>query len=110
MKNLIALLIVLVLGSSAIIAKEINPKTQLRNEVASLLQRPIIKVDKQEVNAVIEFTINSQNELVVINVSSERKEVAEFVKQRLNYHKLSTVKMQKGKDFYRISLKVVPAV
>ena len=109
MKKLAVLLVVLVLGTSQLFANnnvELNPEQKLRNKVAVLLEKPEIKVENQELNANIEFTVNSNNEIVVLTVDAEEEAVADYVKSRLNYQKIDATVSKKGNRIFKIALKI----
>ena len=93
MKKLIVLFFALVLGSSQVFASNENPASKdqkLRNEVADLLKSPEIELEKDEISASIQFTLNNKGEIVVLTVDSEEDVVEYFVKSRLNYKKVNS--------------------
>ncbi len=109
MKKITVLLFAIVLGSSQIFASNNNPvnaEQLLRNEIASLLDHPKIKVEKEELSANIEFTLNSRDEIVVLTVDSEQDIVIEYVKSRLNYKKIDS-EIKAGNKVFKIALKII---
>ncbi|MBT8271695.1 MAG: hypothetical protein HKO90_04635 [Flavobacteriaceae bacterium] len=90
------LLIAAIAFSSALTAStnpiEANPaetvkSTVITKEVGKLLQNPTFLVD-HDTYAEVTLTINKNNELVVLSVDSDDKQVEGFIKGRLNYHVL----------------------
>lgn len=108
MKKLVVLL-ALVLGSSSVFANDntgANPEQKLRNEIAALLDKPEIIVEKEELSANIEFTVNSNDEIVVLTVNSEEDNITEYVKTRLNYKKIEAGVSNKGTKVFKLTLKI----
>ncbi len=101
MKKIQAFLLatVLLVGSFAsaatIPAKEKkNPTTE---EIRGLLSDSDFIVE-EDISAFVTFMLNDAGEMVVLSVDTEYKTVENFVKARLNYHKLSTP-LTKGKEY-----------
>lgn len=108
MKKLVVLL-ALVLGSSSILANDntgVNPEQELRNEIAALLEKPEIIVENEELSANIEFTVNSNDEIVVLTVNSEEDRITEYVKTRLNYQKVEAGVSNTGTKVFKLTLKI----
>ena len=109
MKKIALILLVLVLGSSSVLANnnsEANPEQKLRNEIATLLEKPEFSLEKEALHANIEFTVNSNGEIVVLTVNAEEAIVAEYVKSRLNYQKIDTGVSNKRNKVFKLSLKI----
>ena len=60
--------------------KGTKAEQELRNEIASLLDKPNVIIDKKELKANIEFTLNGKNEVVVLTVDSQDQDVSHYVK------------------------------
>ena len=64
-----------------------SPNKELRDYVISLVDKPVFDLfdhNKQEV-ALIQFTINSKNEIVVLTVDTGNEELEDYIKMCLNY-------------------------
>jgi hypothetical protein len=113
MKNLKTIITVIALSLStvfSVVATENNPlnsKTnkELRSEISSLLGDKIPLQVKKESMAEVAFMLNNKNEIVIFSVDSKIDELSAFVKNKLNYKKLTTKGVKKG-EFYRIPLKI----
>lgn len=111
MKKAIILFAMFVLGTSVSFATS-NPESETKStsvseEIKSLLQSPRFTfVDNaKETEAMVSFTLNDKNEIVVINVESKNSQVESFVKSRLNYQALKNKTLLKGK-IYKMPLKI----
>lgn len=111
MKKAVILLAMFVLGTGVSFAAnnlESEPTTSssLVQEIKSLLKSPKFDfADNKETKAMVSFTINNKNEIVVISVDSKNELVEGFVKTRLNYKKLNNKSLLKGK-IYKMPLKI----
>lgn len=110
MKKLIVL-VVAILASVQVFANdkttEENSETKLRNEIVVLLDKPKIELANSEIKAKIEFILNTKGEIVILTVDSEKKEIENYVKSRLNYQRIDTsIDASKNKVF-KFSLKVL---
>lgn len=85
--------------------KNTTTSTNLTEEIKELLKKPAFKVDAEE-TAYVTFTLNQNQEIVVLSVDSENASIENFIKSRLNYQKVSS---GLGDDikFYRMPVRVV---
>lgn len=93
MKNLKTILLALVIATSSVLSARTEPvkktvKTSITQDVSDLLKNPTFRVEK-ELLADVTLTVNKNNEIVVLSVDSESSQVINFIKNRLNYNKLS---------------------
>lgn len=58
-------------------------ESELRTEIIKLLKDSKFEFDN--LKATVEFIINGQGELVVLNIDSKNSEVVNFIKNKLNY-------------------------
>ena len=104
MKHLKTLLVVVALTfSGALFANTTSEdlKTEsatITEQVQKLLKNPNFLVE-DEIVANVKITLNKNNEMVVLSVDSENNKIGEFVKNRLNYNKLSTTLKGSQKTF-----------
>ncbi|MFD2563096.1 hypothetical protein [Aquimarina rubra] len=110
MKKLIVL-VVAVLASTQIFANDKTTKEtteqKLRSEIVLLLDKPQIRLDRNEINASIEFILNAKGEIVILNVDSEKEAVESYVKSRLNYKKVDSDITRTGNKVFKLRLKVL---
>ncbi|MFK6999717.1 hypothetical protein [Flavobacterium oreochromis] len=105
MKKLINLLVVIsaLLSSELVIAKvfkvdEDLPKaTKVITEVTKNALKDI-EIEKESVAYVL-FTINSDNELVVLDVKNSDKNVRQIIKSALNFKSLEEASLVAGKTY-----------
>lgn len=112
MKNLKTIIAVVALSLATVLpaAANTNPstkkegKSELRTTIVSLLGTHKYKLNKT-VEAQVSVMLNNENELIVVEVTSNDKSVASFVKAKLNYKKVEVTGIKKG-AVYRIPLKM----
>lgn len=61
--------------------------TKVSKEIKRLLENPNFLIEK-ELTAFVIFTLNDQNEIVVLSVKTEYETLENYIKSRLNYSKL----------------------
>jgi hypothetical protein len=113
MKNLKTIITLIALSLStlfSVVAIEKNPtkgksNKELRTEIISLLGDEIPVQVQNESLAEVAFIINNNNEIVVLSVDSKIEKLNSFVKNKLNYKKITTKGVKKG-EFYRMPLKI----
>jgi len=79
-------------------------KIKASEEIAKLLDAPSFEVP-ENVSAYISLMVNDDGEIVVLCVKTDDEKVEQFVKSRLNYHKLYTP-LLKGHE-YKVPLTIV---
>lgn len=82
-------------------------KNNLRNKINMLLGKYKQEL-KTTANATIKFMINTNGEIVVLSVETEKENIERFVKQKLNYKK-ANVKNVKALAVYTVPVKFVKA-
>lgn len=102
MKQFSLLLAALVLlGTSTAFATNNAAETEKASsttvEIKKLLKNPEFIVD-HEMEASVLFTVNDENEIVVLSVATEEADVESFVRERLNYRELKT-ELKCGKQY-----------
>ena len=111
MKKLIVLLVVAVLATVQVFANDKttkkNSETTLRNEIVDLLDRPQIEVTSNEIKASIEFILNTKGEIVILTVDTERSEIENYVKSRLNYQKIDFNGIETKNKVFKFNLKIL---
>ncbi len=79
-----------------------NNPTDIRNEIVSLVSKiDISDLENTYERAYVQFMVNADNEIVVVNVSS--KEMASRIKSKLNYKKLKTEEVKQN-EIYTVPL------
>lgn len=88
-KVFVALAFIAVSGMA--FANNVNPTkaqgAELRSEILSLIGTPQLD-DSMEERVIINFTVNSQNEVVVLSTSNAQLDG--YIKSRLNYKQVTT--------------------
>ncbi len=74
---------------SAPVSADVSPNSELRKEVAKLIKTPeLSKKGIAETHAFINFMVNEDNEIVILNVVSDNDYIKEFVRESLNRKKV----------------------
>lgn len=114
MKNLKTFIAIVALSFATVVPASANNdtepavktvKTELRSKIVSLLGHHSYTLQDQ-LTAEVSVMLNNQNELIVVSVDSNSKEVASFVKKKLNYKNVAIKGIKKG-TIYRMPLKMV---
>lgn len=84
-----------------------SPKKELSERISELLQDHQLTVEGQSVSAKVLFTLNHEQEVVVLSVETDYEPIEVFVKDRLNYRKVITSK-DMGSQVYTVNIKLVP--
>ncbi|MFP2995925.1 hypothetical protein ABN763_08440 [Spongiivirga sp. MCCC 1A20706] len=91
--NVFLLATVFAIGSAFASETKTEPKTinnaAISAEMSKLLKTPDFNV-KQDVRALVKFTLNDENEIVVLSIDSKDQQVVSYIKASLNYKKLTT--------------------
>lgn len=87
-------------------AVEFRDPEALRTELQELLKNHEFQLDK-EVTADITFTINKNNEVVVLSVDTDESFIRSYVEKRLNYKKLQCLP-KNDLDEYKMLVRIKP--
>ena len=69
-----------------------TPKKDLRHQIFKLIEKPdLSNTDFYQTEANLHFIVNALGEIVVLEVDTENDFVDTYLKQRLNYQKLTKV-------------------
>ena len=83
-----------------------DPAKSLSEQISQLLKRNSFEPDAVEMTAQVRFTLNQQQQIVVLSVDTENAELESFVKQRLNYRGVAFAGFEEGK-LYTIPVRIV---
>ena len=103
MKNLKLFIIAFVLFTMNVSASSmdpVKPTSQLRSEIVDLIGNNCpYDYHKNECTAEVLFTVNTNQEIVVISVTSPNKKAESYLKSKLNYKKVSQKPIREGEIF-----------
>ncbi|MBC3847284.1 hypothetical protein H8K90_12880 [Winogradskyella echinorum] len=111
MNKLKMLVLVVAIAFSSVISASTNPikdaePTSISKTVGKLLENPDFQLNK-DVEAIVNIFVNEKDEMVVVSVETDNKAVEKFIKNRLNYKKLS--KQTTSKSF-KVPVKLVESI
>lgn len=86
--------------------KGTDPAKMLKNQVVGILTGYHLKKSEKELVAKVTFTVNKQNEIVVLSVYSNSEKFETFVKQNLNYREVKSEGVVEGRR-YTIPVRIV---
>tara|TARA_Y100000815_G_C13348980_1_gene503462 strand:- start:7062 stop:7394 length:333 start_codon:yes stop_codon:yes gene_type:complete len=102
MRNLKTLLLAVAITCSSVAMANTKPATydpsSISKEVTKLLDKHNLTLPVEAV-AQVTFTVNKENEIVVLEVDTQSETVENYIKSRLNYKKLSSETVH-GKEYY----------
>ncbi|CAM1339052.1 hypothetical protein [Tenacibaculum aestuarii] len=104
MKKLFVFVFVTLMSTSAFSTNENPAKEQIRTRIVELLGNPNFVLDK-EVKTIVEFLINKNGEIVILNVNCDTEQVCHYVKNRLNY-KLINKELTVKNHIYKMPLTI----
>lgn len=110
--KLITLSFALLAGSLAFASNvETDTKTEIRNQIISLLNKTEINIESDQLLANVSFMLNEKSELVIISVRSKNDETTNtvidtYIKKHLNYKKVKVNQLKVGK-VYEMPFKIV---
>tara|TARA_B100000795_G_scaffold244212_1_gene208613 strand:+ start:572 stop:904 length:333 start_codon:yes stop_codon:yes gene_type:complete len=83
----------------------VDPVTtkEITKEFVKLLKAPGFEINS-EIKVVVTFVVNKNNEVVVLSLDTEAKQIRNYIKSRLNYQKIDTY-LQKGIE-YKIPVRI----
>ncbi|NER15976.1 hypothetical protein [Spongiivirga citrea] len=93
MKKISVFLLATVFAVGSVLANETEPKTinnaAISAEMTKLLKTPEFDLN-EDVRTLVKFTLNDENEIVVLSIDSKDQRVRSYIKSSLNYKKLDT--------------------
>ena len=102
MKTIKMLLLVVAITFSSVLSASTAPRNAetlaITSDVLKRLKNPQFILE-QDTRANVTLTVNKNNEIVVLSVDSENKEIVEYIKSRLNYSKISVELYDKSKTY-----------
>jgi len=101
MRKLIILIAVTLINFSAFANIDKTTRTiksELRTEIIKLLGTVDFNFNS-DISTLIEFTINTKGEIIVLNVNSENTYVDNYVKTKLNYKVITSETNISGKTY-----------
>ena len=84
MKKLFVFVFVALMSTSVFSTNDNPEKEQIRTKVVELLGNPNFILDK-EVKTTVEFLINKNGEIVILNVDCDAFKIRNYIKSKLNY-------------------------
>jgi hypothetical protein len=109
-KLILSTVVALFMSISFVSANELKPKknyVEIREELSELLYSttPFSELEK-EILVKVEIRITSNNEIVVLRTNSIDVEINNYIKDKLNYKKLSTNELEIDKNYvFQINFK-----
>lgn len=88
-------------------ANPIKPTDQLREEIVDIIGFSFLDdYEENEYAAEVLFTVNSEQELIVLSVNSESDEAEDYLRNKLNYKKVDHSPTKYG-EIYLLPVKMV---
>jgi len=75
-----------------------DPKQELNEQIDSLLDNYAFEVE-EDITAVVKFTLNAEQEIVVLSVQTNDDSLEAFLKYRLNYQKVELENFKEGRTY-----------
>ncbi len=98
---------VFLLNVATAFANPIKPTDQLREEIVDIIGFSFLDdYEESEYAAEVLFTVNSEQELIVLSVNSESDEAEDYLRNKLNYKKVDHSPSKYG-EIYLLPVKMV---
>ncbi len=106
-KLIVLALAVFVLNITAAFSNPIRPTDQLRDEIVDMIGLSYLDdFEKSEITVEVLFTVNSEQELIVLSVDSENDDAETYLRKQLNYKKVDHSPSKPG-EIYLLPVKMV---
>ena len=93
--------------SVASFANPIKPTDQLREEIVDIIGFSFLDdYEENEYSAEVLFTVNSDQELIVLSVNSKSDDAEDYLRKKLNYKKVDHSPSEYG-EIYFLPVKMV---
>ena len=102
----VAAMLLSVSNVSANTVNEVDPLKSLSAQISQLLSDNNFTESETEFTAQVRFTLNNQNQIVVLSVDTENLVLERFVKSKLNYKTVDMADYKEGK-LYTIPVRIV---
>ncbi|MGA9271235.1 MAG: hypothetical protein WBV45_11480 [Lutimonas sp.] len=106
-KFLLVVSAVFLLNTVTVFANPIKPTDQLREEIVDIIGFSFLDdYEENEYSAEVLFTVNSEQELIVLSVNSESGEAEDYLRNKLNYKKVDHMPSKYG-EIYLLPVKMI---
>lgn len=83
-----------------------DPEVKICTQIGDLLENNRFELKEEgDLTAYVQFTVNSEKEIVVLSVDTEDERLESFVKARLNYHKVADQNVKEGR-IYKVPIRI----
>lgn len=112
MKTLKSMLLIVTIALCSVLSANATEESTIEskaitNQVKDLLQKPNFTIE-EDFQAYVRLALNENNELVVLYVNSKNEMINNFIKNRLNYKKVSQNVIDKDQE-YIVPVRITPA-
>lgn len=107
-KQSLVLVAAMLLSSASIFANNAadnDPTNSLSAQISELLDDNSFTVEDTDLRAQVRFTLNNEDEIVILSVDTESDKFESFVKGKLNYHAVQASDVEEGK-LYTVSVRL----
>lgn len=106
-KFLLLVSAVFLLNTVTVFANPIKPTDQLREEIVDIIGFSFLDdYEENEYSAEVLFTVNSEQELIVLSVNSKSGEAEDYLRNKLNYKKVDHMPSKYG-EIYLLPVKMI---
>ena len=102
MKNLVKIFAVALIFSAQSMFATTKPVDDIKNsieEIGVIIKNSIEIEITKEVDVLVSFSVNSDNEIAVLDVKTNNEELKDLVKTSINSKKLTSEKLTVGKEY-----------
>ncbi|PKA97069.1 hypothetical protein B0O79_0717 [Flavobacteriaceae bacterium MAR_2009_75] len=104
----LVLAVAMLLSTGSVLANDLKPKKSgksLSSQISEMLSENSFTINETDLRAQVRFTLNNEQEIVVLSIDADDEILEDFVKAKLNYKKVELEDYQEGK-LYTVGVRI----
>lgn len=104
----LVLAVAMLLSTGSVLANDLKPKNKVKSlssQISEMLSENSFTTNDTDLRAQVRFTLNNEQEIVVLSIDADDEILEDFVKAKLNYKKVDLKEYQEGK-LYTVGVRI----